>query len=344
MPTHNNDTASQLFELHVKHEVASLKGAKLRTFLKQEIGELLDHAGAITLNRIASESQMADTLHRVVVNMELAEGVPELAAEMATEVLNAPIQATTTLGHIVTQGQVSGFLDTALELRHQRERIISEIIEHPIYQELISNMVYHGVVNYLYEDNLITKSVPGIGSMMKFGKRMANKAVPGLDETFERRLKAWLAESLPGLISRSEQFLQGAISDDEVRKTVMAAWADLEGKTLADLQGGLGAVQLKEFVALGYEFWLQFRKTDYFNGCTRAVVAHLFKKYGDRPLTDLLDDLGVTREVIMAEANAWAIPVISVLQEDGYIEALVRRRLSAFYKSAAARKVLEPTS
>jgi hypothetical protein len=180
--------------------------------------------------------------------------------------------------------------------------------------------------------------------MMKFGKRIANKAVPGLDETFERRLKAWLAESLPGLIRRSEQFLQGAISDDEVRKTVLAAWADVEDKTLADLQGGLGAVQLKEFVAWGYEFWLQVRKTEYFEGCTRAVVAHLFAKYGEQPLTDLLDDLGVTRDVIMAETDAWAIPAISVLQEDGYIEALVRRRLSAFYKSAAARKILEPES
>ena len=141
MPTLNNDTASQLLELHVKHEVASLKGAKLRKFLKQEVNELLDHAGNITLNRVASENQVTDTLQRVVVNMELNAGVPELAAEMATEVLNAPIQETTTLGDIVTQGQVTGFLDTALELRHQRERIISEIIAHPIYQELISNMV-----------------------------------------------------------------------------------------------------------------------------------------------------------------------------------------------------------
>jgi hypothetical protein len=36
--------------------------------------------------------------------------------------------------------------------------------------------------------------------------------------------------------------------------------------------------------------------------------------------------------------------VMGVLQEEGYIEALVRRRLSAFYKSAAARKILEPES
>lgn len=338
------DPASQLLELHVKHEVASLKGTKLRTFLKQEVSELLDHAGTVTLNRIASEKQVMETIQRVVVSMELDAGIPELAGEMAAEVLNASVQANNTLGDIITREQATGFVEEMLELRQQRERVISEIMAHPVYQELVSNVVYQGIVNYLYEDNLITKTVPGVGSMMKFGKRMANKAVPGLDETFERRLKAWLSDSLPGLVSRSEQFLQRALSDEEVRDTVMAAWVSVEDRTIAELHDGLGDVELQEFVVLGYEFWLQFRKTAYFEGCARAVVSHLFVKYGDRPLTDLLGDLGVTRDVIMAEVDAWAIPVIGVLQEEGYIEALVRRRLSAFYKSAAARKILEPES
>ncbi|MDO6440935.1 hypothetical protein [Marinobacter sp. 2_MG-2023] len=344
MTKDKTDPASQVLELHIKHEVASLKGAKLRKFLKHEVGEVLDLASGITLSRLASENQVMETIQRVVVNMELDAGIPELAGEMATEVLNAPVQASTALGDIVTREQATGFVEEMLELRQQRERMISEIMAHPVYQELVSNVVYQGVVNYLYEDNLISKSVPGVGSMMKFGKRMANKAVPGLDETFERRLKAWLSDSLPGLISRSEQFLQRALSDEEVRDTVMAAWAAMEDRTMADLQEGLGDVQLQEFVVLGYEFWLQFRKTAYFEGCTRAVVAHLFAKYGDRPLTDLLGDVGVTREVVMAEVDAWAIPVVDVLREEGYVEALVRRRLSAFYNSAAARNIFEQKS
>ncbi|MBL1272803.1 MAG: hypothetical protein COB25_010160 [Oceanospirillales bacterium] len=341
MTKSKTDLASQLLELHIKHEVAALKGAKLRKFLKQEVNELLDLAGGITLNRIASENQVMETIQRVVVNMELDAGIPELAGEMATEVLNAPVQAKTALGDIITRDQATGFVEEMLALRQQREQVISEIMAHPVYQELVSNVVYQGVVNYLYEDNLITKSVPGVGSMMKFGKRMANKAVPGLDETFERRLKAWLSDSLPGLINRSEQFLQKALSDDEVRDTVMAAWVAMEDRTLAELQEGLGDVELQTFVVLGYEFWLQFRKTDYFEGCARAVVAHLFLKYGDRPLTDLLDDVGVTEDLIMAEVDAWAIPIIDVLREEGYVETLVRRRLAAFYNSAAARKILE---
>ncbi|HET8801252.1 MAG TPA: hypothetical protein VFN01_08710 [Marinobacter sp.] len=337
----NTDLANRLLEQHVKHEMAALKGAKLRKFLVNEVTELLDYAGDITLGRLTSEAQVMGVIQRVVVDMELDAGIPELAAEMATEVLNAPVQASTTLGEIITREQATGFLEEALELKHQRERVISEIMAHPVYQELVSNVVYHGLVNYLYEDNLITKSVPGVGSVMKFGKRMANRAVPGLDETFERRIKAWLSDSLPGLISRSEQFLHRALSDDELRDSVMAAWVSLEGRTIAELHEGLGDIELQEFVVLGYEFWLQFRKTAYFEGCVRAVVSHLFAKYGDRPVIDLLNDVGVTREVIVAEIDAYALPVIDVLREAGYVEALLRRRLAPFYQSAAVRKMLQ---
>lgn len=329
-----------LFEAHVKHEVAALKGAKLKKFLEQEVDELLGYAEKVPLGRLISPEQVMGVIKRIAVNMELDAGIPELAAEMAAEVLKAPVQADTTLGEILSREQASGFIEEALELRQQRERIISEIMAHPVYQELVSNVVYHGLVNYLYEDNLITRSVPGVGSVMKFGKKMANKAVPGLDETFERRIKAWLAESLPGLIVRSEQFLHRALTDDELRDSVMAAWVSLENQTIAELQDGLGEVELQEFVVLGYDFWLNFRKTAYFERCTRAVVEHLFAKYGDRPVMDLLNDIGVTRQVIVTEIAELGLPIIDVLHKEGYVEALVRRRLGSFYKSAAAKKLL----
>jgi len=341
MTDSNRDLANRLLEQHVKHEMAALKGAKLSRFLGQEISELFDLAARTSLDRVSSVERVMEIVQRVVVNMELDPGLPELAAEMATEVLNAPVQASTTLGEFITREQATGFGEALLELRQQREQVISEIMAHPVYQELVSNLVYAGLVSYLYEDNLITKAVPGVGSVMKFGKRMANKAVPGLDESFERRIKSWLSESLPGLIVRSEQFLHKALTDEELRDSVMAAWVSVEDRTLAELQEGLGDVQLQEFVVLGYEFWLEFRKTAYFEGCVRAVVEQLFRKYGSRPVTDLLDDIGITREMVMAEVTASLLPLIDVLREEGYLEALIRRRLSTFYKSAAARKILE---
>ncbi|WP_148862228.1 hypothetical protein [Marinobacter fonticola] len=332
--------ADQLLELHIKHELAALKGAKLRKFIANEVNELFSLAEHVTLRQAVSEEQILGVIRRQVVELELDGGIPELAGEMASEVLSAGVQSDTRLGDILSREQATAFVEEILELRHHRERLISEVMAHPVYQELVSNIAYHGLVNYLYEDNLISRSVPGVGSMMKFGKRMANRAVPGIDETFERRIKAYLSDNLPALIRRSEQFLQKALSDDELRDTIMAAWNGVEDRKLSDLQSGLGELELNEFVVLGYQFWLEFRQTRYFEGCYTAVVNHLFEKYGDAPLIELMADVGVDREVVMAEVDTFAQPTLDLLREQGYLEALLRRRLAPFYRSAAVKKVL----
>jgi hypothetical protein len=66
---------------------------------------------------------------------------------------------------------------------------------------------------------------------------------------------------------------------------------------LRRLQGGPDDDQLLKFVALGYELWLKFQKTNYSEGCAQAAVAHLFVKYSNRSLTDLLEDSAFTREL-----------------------------------------------
>ena len=334
------EPAAQLLELHVKHELAALKGAKCRKFLHTEVQELYGLASRVTLRPAVTEEQIMGVIRRLVVNMELDGGIPELAGEMAAKVAAAPVQSTTRLGDVLSREQLTGFVEEILVLREHRERLISEVMAHPVYQELVSNIVYHGIINYIYEDNLISRSVPGVGSMMKFGKRMATKAVPGIDETFERRIKSYLSDSLPGLIGRSEQFLNKALSDSELHDSIMAIWKGVEDRTLEELQVGLGEIELQEFVVLGYGFWLEFRQSAYFDGCCEAVVKHLFDKYGDQPLTEVLGDVGVTEEVIQTEVDTFAQPVLDLLREEGYLEALLRRRLTPFYSSAAVKKIL----
>lgn len=340
MAKESTSIADQLLDLHVKHELAALKGAKLRKFVANEVDELFALSERVTLRQAVSEDQILGVMRRLVVEMELDGGIPELAGEMASEVLAAPVQAETRFGDILSRERATAFVEEFLELRQHRERLVSEVMAHPVYQELVSNIVYHGLVNYLYEDNLISRNVPGVNSVMKFGKRMANRAVPGIDETFERRIKAYLSDSLPGLLKRSEAFLLKALSDDELRDTVMAAWNGVEDRTLADLQAGLGELELQEFVVLGYEFWLEFRQTPFFEGCYTAVINHLFAKYGDQPLGVLLADVGVTPSVVMAEIDAFAQPLLDLLRQEGYLEGLLRRRLAPFYRSAAVAKVL----
>ena len=85
------DLAAKLLEQHVKHELAALKGAKLRKFLDREVTELLRLADSVTLAQLSSVDQIMGVFHRVVVDLAPAELVaraeavlePAYAAELA---------------------------------------------------------------------------------------------------------------------------------------------------------------------------------------------------------------------------------------------------------------------
>jgi siroheme synthase (precorrin-2 oxidase/ferrochelatase) len=342
MPTQNKDTVSELLEAHVKFELARFKGAKLRKFARQEVHELFGQMEELTLRDISSVDRVMEAFHRIVVDAGVGSHASALLNEIASGILYTPELLETRLKDVVTRDQALAFLEQALELQRQREKMIRKVMDNPVYQEMIADLVYSGLMNYLYEDNAVTKSVPAIGSMMKFGKRMANRASPGLDERIERGIKSWLSESLPILIGRSESFLNEALSSEELRDAVMRAWDDLEDRTLAELWQGSGGLELGELSAMGGDFWAHFRTTDYFQGCCRAAVEQLFHAYGDVTLARLLDELGVTEAVVTTEVEANLLPIADVLHDQGYLEALLRRRLEPFYRSAPVKRILQP--
>ncbi|WP_216642779.1 hypothetical protein [Hydrocarboniclastica marina] len=332
--------ADQLLERHVQHELGALSGERLLADLRGEIGEIFKLCEKATLRDMVSPEQINAVIKRNVVDLEIHGGIPELAGEMAQKVRAAPVQKKTRLRDLISAAQVGEFVDEALTLRHQRERLVEHLIEHPLYQELVAELVYHGVVNYIYEENMFSKNVPGIAATMKLGKRMFNKAVPGLDVTLEKNLKAYIGRSLPFLVRQSQLYINGALTDDEIKDTVMAVWSIFEDRTLAELQENVGELELQEFVVLGYEFWQSFRKTGYFKGCYEAVVAHLFDKYGDEPLQALLEDMGVTQAMVETEVEAFAPPLFDELRRRGYLEQILRRRLESFYHSQVALDIL----
>jgi len=332
------EVLEKLLDAHVKFELERLKGDDFMRFLEAELDELLALNDRVLLSRLVSKEQVMGVIQRTVVELEMNAGIPELAADTATAILNAPIQSQTRVKDLINKQQVVSFFEEIMELKEHRERLISGIMSHPVYQEMVSNIVYHGLINYLYEDNALSKKVPGVGSVMKLGKKMASRS--GLDESFERRFKAWLSSSLPGLISRSEAFLHRALTDGELKDTVMSAWTTVEDRKISELSEGLGDIELQEFVVLGYDFWLRFRKTPYFMACCEAAVDHIYSQYGDETIGTLLGDIGVTRGVMLAELEAFGPKLMEILDEEGFLEAALRRRLSAFYHSEEAAKVV----
>ncbi len=121
----------------------------------------------------------------------------------------------------------------------------------------------------------------------------------------------------------------------------MEIWDRFSNKPLGDLLKGMDSLDLSDFVVLGYEFWLRFRKTEYFKECYELVIDYFFEKYGDEDMAILLEDFNITHDRAIEEVKLFAPQALKVFRESGRLEAMLRKRLGSFYQSDAALACLK---
>ncbi len=339
--THSaEDIANKLLELHVKHEMASFDEATFMTWVREESETLLSWVRTINISQLVSAQKIKDVIKSNVVEREIPGAIAEIAGEAATHLFTSEQHLNTHLSEIISNTQYEEFVDKLLELHEQRKEGLNRVIDLPIYKDLISGVLYQAITRYIYESNIITKKVPGVSSMLKMGSKMVNKAAPKLGGAVEDNVKSYISTNLSFILKESKSFLENNLSDEELKVSAMDFLDMLEDRTLGEFQEGMNSVDLTEFVALGYEFWLRFRTTEYFKNSYELMVDYFFDKYSEGDLGVLLDDLAITEDEIVNEAERFAPQVVKTFKESGQLEGLIKRRLERFYSSDAALSCL----
>ena len=332
--------ADKLLDLHVRHEMALFDTKAFITWVQEELNLQLVSARTLRLDQIVSAEQVKAVISRNVVEHDVPGAIAEIAGEAATHLFTSTQHKKTLLKEVISSTQFEEFIDKLLELPEQRRNGIDHVIDLPIYRDLISGVLYQAIIRYVYDANVLSKNVPGVSSMLKFGKRMIDKTAPKLEGAVEDSVRAYISDNLSFLLHESKEFLENSLTEEDIKASAMELWDTLENKSMNDFQQGMDSIDLSEFVVLGYEFWLSFRTTDYFKNCYELIVDYFYDKYGSANLGLLLDDLLITPERIMTEVSAFAPDALAALKANGQLESFLRRRLETFYSSDAARDCL----
>ena len=119
------------------------------------------------------------------------------------------------------------------------------------------------------------------------------------------------------------------------------AWQDFGQRPVADVKELVSSEDIQELFVIVFEYWRELRHTDYFNVMLESGVQAFFDKYGDTSLTGLLDELGVTRELMLDDARRFLPPVMAKLQEEGLLEAWLRRHLEGYFQAEETLEMLK---
>jgi hypothetical protein len=328
-----NDVLARLLEAQLQHELERYRGDALAATLAERVRALFRWFGGVKLDDVVTRRQIVGVVERYVIELRVSGGITELSGEMSQLVFASRASAEARLGDIFTPEMYDEFADKVLALESARHALIGLIAQSASVSTISARLLSLGVID------LISLAIP-VPSATAFAAKLGSKILPALT----RRLSAVLARHGERLATDTQRAMLEALDAEHLRALADDVWDRVSPMRLSELFALIGAQDVEDFVVLVYEFWLRYRKTDYFRRISNELIDHFFVKYGQATLLELIEDMGVSEHMVRDEVVGLLRPMFEHAARSGTLERDIRARLSAFFGSEAARAALEGSS
>lgn len=335
--------AAALLDAHVAHITAQLSGKALQSLITDEIRQIMADAEHITLNEAVTPQMIKDTARAYAVELELSGAIPELVGDIARALYANPMHDLTTIGELLPDGLFEEFLDKVLEMRDARERIVHEAVANPVYSALASDILLEGIRGYVQQGRDLARQIPGAARAARLGQSLLSQAFPMLEESLEENTRKYVTRILEGILHRSEHFLLSHFDEERLREIALEVWDVIKEKPVSTFKRGVTSLDMEEFFVIGYETWRDLRNTAFYQAMIDTGVDCVFEKYGDTSLRELVDEMGITEDIMVSEAMRYAPHIVKMLKRKKMLEPILRRNLEGFYRSKAVATILDAT-
>ena len=339
-PAGPKGVAQALLDAQVGFIVDELTHAKrLTPVLDAVLDHALEDAAALKLEQMVTRDMIKATARTYAIELDLQGGIPELVGDVARALHAHPIHEKTRVADLISPRRFEDLLDHVLALKGLRRRLIDEVVGSPLYESIASDLLYNGIRDYLARTE-VPSGIPGARSALKLGRAVVKRATAGFEDALEDSIKRHIGRSVGRVSRETAQPLIDGDHDGALREVALDSWQRLREITLGELRRDLSALDVEELFVTLYELWKELRRTPFVAAMIETGIDTFFDKYGDQSLAALLEDLGIDRAQMRAEALRFAPHVLSELHAAGRLEPAVRRLLEPFYRSGAVEKIL----
>jgi hypothetical protein len=330
-----NALAEKLLAAHVEHTLERLRGERLVELIREHVAATFSWLDDVELRQVITPAQVMGVIDRYVIQLRVSGEITELAGQLSRVILTSSATSRTRLRDVLPQESYDEFAEKILGLSGLRSELIHGITHSSGFGEVTSRVAARFVTDLLAPSK--PRSGPGLAGVLT---ALSRRVLPEL----EQRIGAGLARTLQrrghSLAQRSEKVLLETLDQDTVREVVDDVWESISNRPLSAAIESFSGQDLEDFVVLVHEFWLKFRKSDYFRAVTSEVVEQIFVKYGDEAVAQVIDDMGVTERMVSDELITFLGPMLAHAHDTGFLERQVRAALEPFYRSSAVSALL----
>lgn len=332
--------AQQLLEAHAKHILDQLTGENLHHHIDNETATFCGWLATRPVRSLVDEVTARDFIHRNILGATPSEEMRQQAREIIKKGLNSPSNQKVKIEHLLNGQEYDLIVERIISLEELRRSAIKEVLNNPAYNEFLSNLLYQNIKDYLLEDNIVAKKVPGMSSLMKVGKGVMGK-MGNLESSMENTLKSYIQKNIRSTIDMSEQLILNALETPKLRSISRQFWSQFKGKPISDLTRHIKPDDVDASADIANTVWNHFRQTSYAKELTTELVHAWYEQWGDQPAMSLLKGLGYSPNRITIELKQVVVPYIDTMRESGFLELRIRAYLEPFYSSDFVADILD---
>ncbi len=324
---------SEMLEAHVKFEIDRWHGDGLAVTIDEEVSAAYEWLRAVKLNDVLDKGTVVELFRSYIREVAISDELAAMLARMLKSAHAAASVDETMLGDLIPVASYDRVVATVIDLTDLRETVTTQVTTSEVYSQLISHVLYQGIKNYLQAENLIARKVPGASTLMRMGQSAISTAAPKLEKAVDKQLTSFVNSNIQDTIRDSKQYLDKVLDKEVLTAVANEVWETNAKSSVAELAQLVPAKKIDDLVEAGQEAWLQLRQTPFLHELSAKVIDDFFAHNGKRKVVALLDDAGITAEVLTRLITDVITPVFDSAAGAKYVEGRIRARLEPFYSS-----------
>ena len=209
-------------------------------------------------------------------------------------------------------------------------------MNHPLVSEMVSEMLYTGIKNFLLEENALAK-LPGVSSMMKMGRKsVVGKAMGGMEES----IRTYLQKNIRVTLKTGEQWLNKQLTNERIQQLARDGYHRVAPLKPANYMKMVPDGAVTEVVAQSCAITDESARLAYTRRLVSVGIQAAVASLMEKPLKSVLEGMQISEERIREIATPALARGASVLVEQGVLEPFIEWVLDDFYQSEACRNII----
>jgi hypothetical protein len=331
-PSPAESLAQQLLDAQVAHHLDRLTGDDLTATVSALADDLFAAAGQHQIDDLVDREAIKAIVVRALGTVPGSAAVSGIV-ELATTVVHDGPAEPFPLGELVDRDQVEVLLDELLALNPVLERALERLTASPLVGTMASRFMGRIVGEVLQANKAVADKVPGLGSLMSFGTSAASKVMGAADKQFEGLIGDTVGKGGTFAVRRLNRIIVETLRDPTTREAVLQVYDLVAEEPVVGLSHYATHEEISGVVGAVHDLAVSSVANEHVALLGEVVVDAFFERFGGYTPTELLDQLDLSQEELVADLVRIAPGAVDALRETGDLERILRAQLEPFYAS-----------